>query len=463
MALAITISAGLSLLPLLGSAAPLAIHVSGNHLVDGAGKTIQLRGANVSGTEYSCDQGSTAPYGWSIYAGQPLDQLSTYQAMQAWGINVVRVPLNEDCWLSINQVDPAFSGANYRNAIQTEVNLIQQAGMYPILDLHWSAPGSASAQAQNPEPDQDHSPAFWQSVATTYKSNPAVIFELFNEPFDYWGTNPDPWAGWLNGDTQTQYQTGGNPYTVNLNWQTAGMQELINTVRATGATQPIMANGLDWANDMSGWLSHAPSDPQHQLIAGWHTYPGELCADTACWDQNVAPITQTYPVVVTETGDSSAGPVTFLPGFFNWADAHGLSYLAWTWNPWQHPDNVLVKDWNGTPTAGEGLSWQAHLALRSSSSQSAPAQTGANHKAALAPSPVQADSPSPTNAPAPNRNAALAPCGAAITCSAHWAVSNQPVSLRLGLLVFGVLLLGFLLFGGLVAMMKRRGQLSPRR
>ena len=127
---------------------------------------------------YACDQGSTAPYGWSIYAGQPLDQLSTYQAMQAWGINVVRVPLNEDCWLSINQVDPAFSGANYRNAIQTEVNLIQQAGMYPILDLHWTAPGSASAQAQNPEPDQDHSPAFWQSVATAYKSNPAVIFEL---------------------------------------------------------------------------------------------------------------------------------------------------------------------------------------------------------------------------------------------------------------------------------------------
>src|SRR5438309_4597803 len=113
-------------------AASSALHVSGNHLVDGAGRTIQLRGANVSGTEYACDQGSTAPYGWSIYAGQPLDQLSTYQAMQAWGINVVRVPLNEDCWLSINQVDPAFSGANYRNAIQTEVNLIQQAGMYPI-------------------------------------------------------------------------------------------------------------------------------------------------------------------------------------------------------------------------------------------------------------------------------------------------------------------------------------------
>ena len=33
-------------------------------------------------------------------------------------------------------------------------------------------------------PDMDHSPAFWTSVATAFKSNPAVVFDLFNEPFD---------------------------------------------------------------------------------------------------------------------------------------------------------------------------------------------------------------------------------------------------------------------------------------
>lgn len=37
-------------------AAPLALRVSGNHLVDSTGATLQLRGVNRSGTEYACIQ-----------------------------------------------------------------------------------------------------------------------------------------------------------------------------------------------------------------------------------------------------------------------------------------------------------------------------------------------------------------------------------------------------------------------
>lgn len=56
--------------------------------------------------------------------------------------------------------------------------------IYGILDLHWTAPGSQVAFEQQPMPDQDHSPAFWSSVASTFKSKPAVVFDLFNEPYD---------------------------------------------------------------------------------------------------------------------------------------------------------------------------------------------------------------------------------------------------------------------------------------
>ena len=31
--------------------------------------------------------------------------------------------------------------------------------------------------------DEDHAPRLWTSVATTFKSDPAVIFDLFNEPY----------------------------------------------------------------------------------------------------------------------------------------------------------------------------------------------------------------------------------------------------------------------------------------
>ncbi len=262
------------------TAAPLAIHVVGNHLVDGAGATIALHGADLSGTEFACDQGGgPTERGWSIYGGQPLDQLSTYQAMAAWDIDVVRVPLNEDCWLGINGVNPAYAGANYQEAIATEVSLINQAGMIAILDLHWTSPGAYAAVAQQPMADADHSIAFWQSVATYFAGDPATIFDLFNEPFFYgnYFTNPsqDPWQCWLDGCSLNQFISAGQigpdgtttGYTTTYTWNTAGMQTLIDAIRAAGATQPILVNGLDWANDdfgMAGQRAHRPERPAHR-------------------------------------------------------------------------------------------------------------------------------------------------------------------------------------------------------
>ena len=37
-------------------------------------------------------------------------------------INAVRIPLNEDCWLRIYGVKPAYSRSNYRSAIADYVS-----------------------------------------------------------------------------------------------------------------------------------------------------------------------------------------------------------------------------------------------------------------------------------------------------------------------------------------------------
>ena len=102
--------------------------------------------------------------------------------MTAWHINSVRIPLNEDCWLGINGVLPQYSGANYQSAIARYVTLLLENGLYPILDLHWSAAGNQLATGQAAMPDQDHSPTFWSQVAGVFKDNLGVAFELFNEP-----------------------------------------------------------------------------------------------------------------------------------------------------------------------------------------------------------------------------------------------------------------------------------------
>ena len=158
-----------------GASVPLSVRVVGNQLVDGSGSTVQLRGVDRSGTEYACIQG------WGIFDG-PSDAASV-AAMAAWHINAVRVPLNEDCWLGINGVSPSYGGAAYQTAIENYVTLLNSYGIYAILDLHWTAPGTTPATAQEPMPDQDHSPAFWTSVASTFSGNPAVLFDLFNEPY----------------------------------------------------------------------------------------------------------------------------------------------------------------------------------------------------------------------------------------------------------------------------------------
>src|SRR5207249_3664448 len=77
----------------------------------------------------------------------PLDQGSV-DGIKSWHQNTLRLPLNEDCWLGINGVNPAYSGANYRQAIASYVSLLNQNGLYVILDLHWSAPGTTLATHQ---------------------------------------------------------------------------------------------------------------------------------------------------------------------------------------------------------------------------------------------------------------------------------------------------------------------------
>ncbi len=307
--------------------------------------------------------GTATERGWGIFDG-PTD-LASARAIASWHANVIRIPLNEDCWLGINGVNPKYGGQSYRASVKSFVTALHRAGLYVILDLHWSAPGAIPAASQQPMPDQDHSLAFWRSVARTFKRDQNVVFDLYNEPFLYTSYLQDPtqdlWHCWLLGCALNQYLTGGNPYTHGYIWRAAGMQTLVDVVRSTGARNLILVPGLDWANDVSQWLTNAPVDPIHNLAVSWHSYPGEGCADEACWNRVVAPLARQVPVVAGETGDNVCTAPTYDPTFLPWADQHGLSYLGWTWNPWQDCKNILIQGYNGTPTRGYGQYFHDHL------------------------------------------------------------------------------------------------------
>jgi endoglucanase len=322
------------------------LHVEGNELVDARGTQVVLHGVDRAGAEFECVRDT------GIFDG-PSDQASI-TTMKSWGITAVRVPLNEACWNSESYVNPAYAGAKYQSAIEAYVSLLNANGMVAILDLQWtdglytgnsSQCSSAEATCEKPMPDSAESVPFWSTVATAFKRNDAVIFDLFGEPFPDRALSSETagWKCWLY---------GGSTCTAGISYHVAGMQTLVNTVRATGANNVIILGGLSFSNDLSQWLAHEPTDPDHNLAASWHSYNFNACNNQACWISQISPVIAKVPLITGEIGENDCaddyiGPLT------SWLDTEHVSFLAWAWdaNFACISGPSLITSYAGTPTA----------------------------------------------------------------------------------------------------------------
>ena len=324
----VTVLAGLPSAAPAATVAP-ALGVSGTQIITGTGTPAQLNGVNRSGTEYACAQG------WGIFDG-PNDQASV-TAIASWHVHIVRVPLNEDCWLGINGVSSAYGGMNYRRAIYAYVRLLEQNGMNVILDLHWSAPGTQLALGQQKMPDADHAPAFWRSVSKWFGQDRAVLLDLYNEPHDI------SWSCWRRGCTVD-------------GWKAVGMQKLVTVVRNAGAQNVLLIGGIGWSGDLTQWQANMPSDPMHQLVASWHVYNFGSCTTQSCWNANVAGVGGAVPILLGEFGETDCVH-TFVDSLMAWADGVGIGYVAWTWDDWPGCNGpTLILNYSGAPTGyGQGV------------------------------------------------------------------------------------------------------------
>ena len=380
----------------------VSISVSGNKLIDAQGSEVQLRGVNVSGLEAVAVLGWSPANPWGSQTGTPTPDWTT---LKSWGSNVVRLPLNEASWLGLSCIDEGGFGSTVTNGVQTQnkpgtvvkadpggnyqatvastVASATAAGLYVILDLHLAAPGNICPNVQNPMADADHSVTFWTSVATAFKGSPNVIFELFNEPFlDMTAAlvGNTPWPDLLNGGATLTYVAAaapGNSITVPYTWKTAGMQQLLNAVRATGATNVVLVSTNSYASAIFNWLEYKPTDPLNQLAAVWHAYPTPAyptqvnCVNMPGCSAVVMAASQAikaagYPVVITEYGDVIGGSTSpWSAVLLPFADANDISYLGWTWDVWPGmSEYVLITDAAGDPTQGYGTYVKAHYLCR---------------------------------------------------------------------------------------------------
>ncbi|KAK5580457.1 hypothetical protein RB653_000474 [Dictyostelium firmibasis] len=325
-----------------GETSTKGLHVFGRNILNENGELVMLRGANRPGTEYCCVQYA------KIFDG-PFDQAQVDE-MRKWKMNAVRVPLNEDCWLGVHAPETEYFGASYRKAIEDYVKQYTDSNMAVIIDLHWASENGKLATQQIPMPNNGNSLLFWEDVAKTFKDNSRVLFDLYNEPYPYGNSwaNPDAWQCWKNG---TDCGT--------LGYEASGMQQMIDAIRSTGATNIILLSGIQYATSFTMFLDYQPVDPAKQMGVALHSYDFNYCRSRGCWDTYLKPVYSLYPMVATETGQKDCLH-DFLSDFISYCDSNDIHYLAWSWLTGACGIPSLIQDYKGSPS-NFGIGLKRHL------------------------------------------------------------------------------------------------------
>jgi endoglucanase len=373
------------------------------------GESVVLRGINVSGSEYSClgngkDNGSPTVWDSSNLPANTSDYQTVINGMiDDWHANVVRIPLNEDCWLGVPTSDQPtmLYGSSYITPIVDFVNAANASGMVAELDLHVGGGPelvkASSDQIDNfPAMDTNYSLQFWESVAQTFANNPAVIFNLTNEPeFAGNGGSEDniaeDWSCYVTGSYNgTQCNTSmcyasnqcEGPNGKSNTWNVEGVASVVTAIRNTektystnGTSHVIIVAGLDYSNELNDWLAYVSPNlsSMTNIAAGVHIYYDLDCETASCWStQEGGILAANYPVVIDETGelpksqggDSCTGAET--ETMVSWANGSSPEVGYWFWAFTKNggcAEPVLLKT-NASPfTAASGYGAEAQSAL----------------------------------------------------------------------------------------------------
>jgi hypothetical protein len=210
-------------------------------------------------------------------------------------------------------------------AVKSEVSYALSLGLDVWISAQYEHVSSLSMPNQSTQ-------KFWQEIAPIYRSDPRVWFDLFNEP-RLGGRKKSAASVW---DT---WENGSSRYV--------GMQVLVNTIRATGAKNVILAEGLIYAHTLSQVPSHALTGGN--IVYEVHAYfvqPG--FSTPASWVSNWGDLSSRYAVVVGEWSEYQSqktscvrDPRTLVPEFLNYLSDHDIGLIAWALLP-----GVLIRGTN---------------------------------------------------------------------------------------------------------------------
>ena len=219
-------------------------------------------------------------------------------AVKEWRADLIRLPLSQDRWFG-KAPDQQDAGAGYRAMVRQVVDVCSSSNAYIILDLHWSDAGEWGKNiGQHDLPDQN-SILFWKDLASVYRDDPAVLFDLYNEPSHI------GWDQWFKGGplTETDKKT-----KVTLTYESVGMPALLAAMRSTGAKNVVIVGGINWAYEVGGIIEGRElSDPTgNGVIYASHPYPHSYAGigleTIAQWAARMEAFNRKFPLIVTEFG-----------------------------------------------------------------------------------------------------------------------------------------------------------------
>jgi endoglucanase len=298
-------------------AAPLALHTSGSVLYNSAGAPVVLKGVDICSLE------------WDSHGDHLLQSVDV--AIHKWHVSLIRLPISQDFWEGHGGLTDG--GAAYHALIDRVVATASKNNVYVLVDMHWSDMGHWDTNIQQHDLPDDNTATAWHDVATHFANNPGVLFDAYNEPHDV------TWDLWRNGGSVTEGST---------TYHSAGMQGIVDVIRATGANNVITVGGLDFAYDLTG-IAKGYAITGKNIMYSTHIYP----ASDPNWDANVTVASAFGPIYVGEFGaDPTNAYAQFEPRILAWITAHHYSATAWCMHTSATP--CLIKDWNYTPTFNEG-------------------------------------------------------------------------------------------------------------
>jgi len=289
------------------------ISVRGNHFVDPQGNVILFRGLSIADPDKIDGEGH-----WNK---------DFFVHVQQTGARLVRIPVHPIAWRT-------RTPQAYLALLDQAVDWCTELGMY--VDIDWHSIGNLhTGLFQDPmyQTSLQETFEFWRTIANHFAGNNTVAFyELFNEPTTFSNKlGPISWSDWKQ-----------------IN------EDLITTIRAYDREKIPLIAGFDWAYDLTP-LHLAPINAEG---IGYVTHPYPMKRPKPWepkWEEDFGFAANQYPVIATEIGFSRRPGIPddgYGPAIVNYLESHGISWLAWCFDPEWGPR--MISSWDTFALTDEG-------------------------------------------------------------------------------------------------------------